>query len=401
MSAIRLPLLCVVLLLQLLLQEGHLTQAFQHPLDLIYDVADVSFEEEDVPLASETEPLVTVPNMGTARGRTLTSFEGRSFYGFLSIPFAEPPAGELRFKYPQPYIGPWPEDTEDGEYDATYMRARCPQNSMILNITAGREDCLHLSIYTPLLPDGQTKLPVMVWIHGGAYTMGDANLYVPSKLMDRNVMVVVVQYRLSTFGFLAGQTPDAPGNMGLMDQIMALRWIQENIEHFGGNKDLVTVFGQSAGGASSSWMQITPLTGSDFNDGRQLFHRVIPQSGSALDRWTIDPVPHEGFQLTAGYLNCWNDGWTTAQVVACMRTKSVHEVNEAANTLYKEDTAKGGLGFKGLCPIIQSSLAIDYPEEENVIPDAPRNILENGTFLRVPMMAGTVRDEGSLVVGCK
>ncbi|XP_042860848.1 acetylcholinesterase-like [Penaeus japonicus] len=300
-------------------------------------------------------PEVTVEGLGTARGKVMTSYQIDDLYAFMSLPYAMPPEGSRRFKNPDPWTGEW-EATLDGSYDATYLRARCPQISLILDVTAGREDCLHLSIYTPRMPGrpGTQELPVMVWIHGGAYMTGDANLYVPTKLMDRDVVVVVVQYRLGSLGFLAGGIPDAPGNMGLMDQITALRWVQDYISYFGGDRDTVTVFGQSAGGASTSWMQITPLT---------------------------------------------NGNWDKREGKRKRLTPSAHQPARRP-FLQADDRMKGGLGFKGLCPVVQDTLAAEnHLDLELVIPKSPVDIVEAQEFLRVPVMTGSVRDEGSLVVG--
>lgn len=419
MPTLRAPLV-LLLLLQVVLKEGHLSQALQTPLQTIDKVQQVKAEVPDRPKEQDVNsksleneeiiPRVNVPGLGTAKGRTLTSFERRQFYAFMSIPYAQPIEQSQRFTYSELWSGPWTDTDEEGDYEAFYLRARCPQISLILNVTAGREDCLHLSIYTPVLPEDlpdEEYLPVMVWFHGGGYMSGDANLYVPTKLMDGGVMVVVVQYRLGSFGFLAGNTPEAPGNMGLMDQIISLRWVQEYIEAFGGDRDKVTVFGQSAGGASSSWMQLSPLTNSSApaNNGRQLLHRVIPQSGSALELWTIDSDPEAGFQLTAETLDCWDetDGKIEIEdkpdIIDCMRDKSTDEVNRAAIKIYKDDRGAGGLGFKALCPVVQAELAYNNSDIEIVIPKQPQDILSNAEFLQIPMMAGTVRDEGSLVVG--
>lgn len=241
----------------------------------------------------------------------------------------------------------------------------------------------------------------MVFFHGGAYISGDASLYVPTKLMDGGVIVVVVQYRLGFFGFLAGNIPEVPGNMSLMDQIISLRWVQNHIEAFGGDRDQVTVFGQSAGGASASWMQLSPLTNSSApaNNGRQLLHGVITQSGSALDIWTIDPDPEAGFRLTAETLGCWEETEDKTQILDCMKDKSIDDINRAAETIYNDDRGEGGLGFKGLCPVVQAELADSYSDIEIVIPKQPQDILSNAEFLQIPMMAGSVRDEGALVVG--
>lgn len=356
------------------------------------------------PVSTATPPVhyeLEVGELGTAKGVVLKSFKQRDFYGFMSLPFAKPPEGELRFKYPAPWEGPW----ENNYYDASYLRARCAQGSLVFTgIISGREDCLHLSVYTPLLPehlgeDQQKGLPVMVFIHGGAYMSGDSYLYVPTKLMDRDVLVVTVQYRLGLFGFLAGGIVDAPGNMGLMDQVEALRWVQKHIHHFGGNPDLVTVFGQSAGGASSSWMHLTPLTqaSAEPNNNRQLLHRVIPQSGSALEEWTLDNTPETSFLNTASVMMCNNTSFTKEDMVACMREATYVEVAKAGIKIYADDRYAGGLGFRGLCPVVQEGM--EDLDIELVIPKQPRDILDNAEFAKIPVMFGSLRDEGSLIMG--
>ncbi|XP_042203071.1 esterase FE4-like [Homarus americanus] len=363
---------------------------------------DLQQQEDEEEGSGVSAPQVYVEGLGTARGRVLKSFLGREFYAFMSIPYAMPPVGDRRFKYPEPWTGKWDSEVE-GDYEATWLRARCPQESLIRSIVGGREDCLHVSIYTPKLKEELGEgvgLPVMFWIHGGSYMTGDANLYVPTKLMDRDVMVVVVQYRLGTLGFLAGGTPEAPGNMGLMDQIEALRWIQKYIQYFGGDPDKVTVFGQSAGGASASWLQMTSLTNETTpnNNGRQLLHRVIPESGSSLEIWTIDDNPEKSFMDTATLLDCAGEETNnTDEMIICMRSRSFQEIAQASLTLYGRDRRAGGLGFKGLCPVIQSGM--EDSGIELVIPEDPRTTLQKGDFLKIPVMTGSVRDEGSLVIG--
>ncbi|CAL4059928.1 unnamed protein product, partial [Meganyctiphanes norvegica] len=353
----------------------------------------------------QASPEVTLPDLGTARGKVMKTFHGRDMYAFQSMPFALPPVGKRRFQSSEVWNSTtgslWPTEEGDDFYDATYLRSRCPQVSLILNQVAGREDCLHLSVYTPQNPSEMKdkKLPVMYWIYGGAYMSGDAFLYVPTKLMDHDVVVVVIQYRLGVLGFLAARTADNPGNMGLSDQITGLRWVQQHISYFGGNPDLVTVFGQSAGGASTSWMQMTPLTQGPANNGRQLVHRVIPQSGSALEHWTLDLEPKTSFQATAELAACGEVDYKTIQKqLDCMRSRSFENITNAGLKLYSTDRRAGGLGFRGLCPVIQTPL-LGQNDVEVLIPYDPKEILENGQYLKVPTMGGTVRDEGSLVAG--
>lgn len=159
----------------------------------------------------------------------------------------------------------------------------CPQLSIIGVI--GSEDCLKINVYVPAF--GIKRLPVMVFIHGGAFIVGSGSklLYAPDFLMKHNVILVTFTYRLGALGFTCLKTKDAPGNAGLKDQIAALKWVKKNIASFGGDPDNITIFGQSAGGTSTS-----ALIASRATNG--LFHKAIVQSGSSIANWGVnrDPV---------------------------------------------------------------------------------------------------------------
>lgn len=141
------------------------------------------------------------------------------------------------------------------------------------------EDCLYLNIHTPQISTPNLKLPVMAYIHGGGFTYGSGNVESvgPDFLVPRGVILVTINYRLGALGFLSLQTPECPGNNGLKDQNLALRWIQKNISAFGGNPDNVTLFGESAGSVSVHYHLLSKLS-------RGLFHRAITQSGTATNR---------------------------------------------------------------------------------------------------------------------
>ncbi|XP_035683146.1 crystal protein-like [Branchiostoma floridae] len=194
---------------------------------------------------------------------------------FLGIPFAAPPVGDLRWKPPQP-PAPW----APGTFMATNVSFECvPINNITLGL--GRngntsEDCLYLNVFVPMITNTSEKLPVFFWIHGGDFLLGSAMdpLYDGRFLANSTrTVVVAANYRLSALGFLvAGQGEGAAtGNYGILDQIAALQWVQDNIAEFGGDKDRVTIFGQSAG-AYSVVLHMT-LGKSD-----HLFHRAIAAS---------------------------------------------------------------------------------------------------------------------------
>ena len=184
-------------------------------------------------------PLVVTP-LGSIRGVKGTTEAGTKFLKFTKVPFAEPPLGYLRLRKPVKKQ-PWSE-----ELDGTQPTPACPQIDLLTNSSKGQEDCLFLNIFTPItnVEDiGQADLkPVMLWIHGGGFTGGDATtLTNPEFLLDEDVVFVAIQYRLGVLGFLAEEnSADLPGNLGLRDQQEAMRWVQGNIASFGGDPAKVT-----------------------------------------------------------------------------------------------------------------------------------------------------------------
>ncbi|XP_047990815.1 juvenile hormone esterase-like [Leguminivora glycinivorella] len=204
------------------------------------------------------------------------------FYSFKGVPYAAPPIGKLRFKAPQPPI-PW-----EGIRKATQHGPVCPQYDFFANkFVEGSEDCLYLNVYTPEL-EPANPLPVMVYIHGGAFKSGSGNddFYGPDFLVKQGVILVTINYRLEVLGFLCLDTEDVPGNAGMKDQVAALRWVKSNIDQFGGDPDNVTLFGQSAGGASTAFHVLSPMS-------KGLFQRAIAMSGVPNCDWCENFEPRE------------------------------------------------------------------------------------------------------------
>ncbi|KAM9607565.1 liver carboxylesterase 1-like isoform 3-T3 [Trichechus inunguis] len=228
------------------------------------------------------------PVVDTVHGKVLgkyVSLEGfaKPVAVFLGIPFAKPPLGSLRFAPPQP-AEPWnfvknttsyppmcSQDTATGQMISEIVTVR--KESIPLKFS---EDCLYLNIYTPADLTRKSRLPVMVWIHGGGLLSGGASTYDGLVLSaHEDVVVVTIQYRLGIWGFFSTGDEHSRGNWGHLDQVSALRWVQENIANFGGNPGSVTIFGESAGGESVSVLVLSPLA-------KNLFHRAISESGVAL-----------------------------------------------------------------------------------------------------------------------
>ncbi|MGA2848496.1 MAG: carboxylesterase family protein [Terracidiphilus sp.] len=224
---------------------------------------------------AQDDPLVVKTSDGLVRGMVRNGGGAE----FLGIPFAQPPVGELRWHEPLP-AKPW-----DGVRDAKGYSAPCAQPDLGSwnrhDAETGQEDCLYLNVVTPAWP-AKTLLPVMFWIHGGANEGGTAmsRLYTGGKLPNHGVVLVSVNYRLGVFGFLAhpeltGESAHhASGNYGLMDQILALKWVIANVEQFGGDPKNITVFGQSAGAIDTGMLMVSPAKG--------LFQKAIQESGAAF-----------------------------------------------------------------------------------------------------------------------
>ncbi|PIO65790.1 Carboxylesterase [Teladorsagia circumcincta] len=220
-------------------------------------------------------PLVKTSS-GPVRGREYLLHDGRIVDMYLGIPYAEPPVGDLRYKKPQP-VKPWTE-----ELNCVHFGPRCPQTdeyfAQYLNIVGQDEArCLTLNVFTPRwTQENNQKFAVMVWIHGGGFSIHSSSNYgdttIARNLCAKDVVVVSINYRLGPLGFFTTGDDVCKGNMGLWDQTLALRWVHDNIEAFGGDPGNVTVFGQSAGGASADLLAISPHS-------RGLFHRVIPMAG--------------------------------------------------------------------------------------------------------------------------
>ncbi|XP_063826462.1 venom carboxylesterase-6-like [Ostrinia nubilalis] len=223
------------------------------------------------------ESTIVRVNEGLLLGAHKTTSTGLGeFYSFKGIPYAEPPVGSLRFKDPIPRK-PW-----TGIREALIHGPICIQFNKLLNIyLPGSENCLFLNVYTPDMTP-EKPLPVMFFIHGGAFRSGSGNslVYGPDFIIDKKVVLVTINYRLDALGFLKLDTKDVPGNAGMKDQNLALKWVHDNIHKFGGDPNEVTLIGESAGSASVTYHMLSPMS-------KGLFKRAIAMSGVPFCEWAI------------------------------------------------------------------------------------------------------------------
>jgi para-nitrobenzyl esterase len=308
---------------------------------------------------------VVVTDSGPVRGAI-----GPTAITYLGIPYAEAPVGDLRWRAPRPRAR-W-----SGVLDATAFGRHCPQPGSALD-PAASEDCLFLNVYVPRgdgRPDGasvgtapgpRAGRPVMVWIHGGGNTGGTGESYDPTPLGETGgVVVVTLNYRLGPFGFLAHPAlradGDAAGNLGVMDQQQALRWVRANVDRFGGDPGNVTLAGESSGGLDTLTHLVSPLSAG-------LMHRVIVQSGAyGLDTPSLASSEALGAAF-ATRLGCVD------QSAACLRSTSTVDVlaSAAGGASYNRSTVDG-----------------------RVLPETQLAALRAGRINRVTVLQGANSHEG-------
>ncbi|XP_063701833.1 venom carboxylesterase-6-like [Culicoides brevitarsis] len=239
------------------------------------------------------------------------------FTAFEGIPYAEPPIGELRFEPPVPI-----HTKRDDVIQATKPGNACLQWSHLIldkeDRMMGSEDCLYLNVYTPKNLSKNEKIPVIVYIHGGALMYGRGDYYGPEFLTKRPLIVVTFNYRLGPLGFMSSGCHLMPGNMGMKDQVAALKWVKENIEAFGGDAEKITITGFSAGGASTHFH-----TMSDMSKG--LFTNAISHSGNALDPWVMQRNPDKKFAKVAELVGCGDKSGKKGKV-ACLKEVKAEDI---------------------------------------------------------------------------
>jgi len=235
-------------------------------------------------LASVVSAQGTLPVAETAQGKLLgvASERAAAVKVFKGIPYAAPPVGQRRWQPPQAAAA-WTGERMADSFGPDCMQQPYAEGSFFYRpARMNSEDCLYLNVWTAAEPD--ESRPVMVWLHGGALTRGSGAIdtYDGASLAQKDVILVTINYRLGVFGYFAhpelvAESPRfSAGNYGILDQIQALKWVQQNIAAFGGDPDNVTVFGESAGAWSVHF-----LTASKLAEG--LFHKAIAQSGARLD----------------------------------------------------------------------------------------------------------------------
>jgi carboxylesterase type B len=378
--------------------------------------------------------IVDVPELGPIEGNeAATARDQRQYWVFHGIPYANKASytGERRFQPSELHTEPL---TEDGSpFKANLIRVFCPQNEIIelpgndTNDLAavltsaektrrhvknfirnaksvdeirantpiwGQEDCLTININTPKIPTGgddDTLLPVILFFHGGGSDSIFGSVFTGLRLMEKDVVLLTVNYRLGVLGALNLGINEAPGCGALYDAVTALKWIQRYVQYFGGDPNRVTITGQSAGSMMVTHLMLSPLA-------RGLFHGAWGFSGATLNVWATAVHPSISHHLDMSYhAGCYDRETGTPsdpkEIAACMNTKTIEELVAAQNMYMHQETSAGRLGFDGKSPAsIQSPTITAHPL---FLAEEPLKILKEGRQAPVPLVLGATRHDGS------
>ncbi|CAK1555095.1 unnamed protein product [Leptosia nina] len=321
---------------------------------------------------------------GILEGEQLENDYGNSFYSFKGIPYAEPPLSDLRFKAPRPKQ-PWP-----GVYQAKTHGPMCYQIDFFTRqtpdyIPSGSEDCLYLNVYTPDIKP-EKPLAVMVYIHGGGFMSGCGNheVFGPEFLVKNDVILVTLNYRLEVVGFLSLDTKELPGNAGMKDQVLALKWIKKNIGFFGGDSDNMTIFGESAGAASVSYHLVSPMS-------KGLFNRAIMQSGTITCPWAISRLSaREKAFLLARQMGCESNN--EKEVYEFFKRKPIEDlIVKQVPLTYTQYTR---IWFSVYFTVVSEK---HFDGEERFFAGDVYDVLRDGIHEGVQVINGYVEDEGTVL----
>ncbi|XP_045769188.1 juvenile hormone esterase-like [Maniola jurtina] len=332
-------------------------------------------------LVSKLIPIQVIVKEGVLEGDVVWNRYGSPYYSFKGIPYAEPPVGDLRFKAPIPK-SPWA-----GVRNAKEHAPKCYQPQLYAKETQtpiGSEDCLYLNVYAPNIVPIKFLLPVMVWIHGGGFHSGSGNddEQSPEYFMRKEVILVTLNYRLEVLAFLSLDTEDIPGNAGMKDQVAALRWVKENIQKFGGDPDNITIFGESAGGASVSFHLVSPMS-------KGLFKRAIAQSGALTCWWPITFRARDRALVLARKLGCSSKD--DKEIYDCLLAQPVESLVSTKIKVTYVQSAKA-------CVNVHFGIVSErrFGENERFFSGHPYDVLRNGIHEGVQVMNGYTEDEGTL-----
>ncbi|XP_046425204.1 venom carboxylesterase-6-like [Neodiprion fabricii] len=334
----------------------------------------------------ERYPRVVTP-LGSIEGYFKVTSNNKRIEAYEGIPYAKPPIGELRFRVAR-RLSPW-----SGVLKAKRFGLPCLQYTHFpmdpANQVEGSEDCLYMNIYAAgrcerhfkATMDPAELLPVIVYIHGGAFQFGSAMNFKPTYLLNKDIILVTFNYRLGPLGFLSTEDATVPGNMGLKDQVIALHWIADNIQSFGGDPEKITIAGHSSGGASVHYHYLTNLTSGLFNAG-------ISLSGTALNCWAQTEGSLMKAKKLASIVGC--PSRDVQDMVECLKIRPGYQIVQAVGEfmpwLFNP--------FSPFGPVVEKG-GSDF----TFIDRSPIDIIKSGEVQDVAWITGVTSEEGLYPAG--
>ncbi|KAK9719902.1 Carboxylesterase family [Popillia japonica] len=342
--------------------------------NIIFSLIIFTLIYEDV-LANHQHKTIRLKD-GEIRGRQRTTIDkGKLYYSFQGIPYAKPPVGDLRFAHPRPPTK-W-----NHVLDATKPGKTCIE---MYYESRGSEDCLYLNVFTPNL---DKSLPVIVWIHGGSFAVIYTNntLSGVDFFIDEELVFVTVHYRLGPFGFLSTEDDVIPGNFGLKDQVMAVQWVHQNIEKFGGDPKKIVLMGESSGAVATAFLGMIPQL-------KGKIAGVIQQSGTAISEFSLGRYHRLGAYILSTKLGLQTQN--TTAMLEYLRKANVEDIRKNAVTTHI-DVSYGVGVFHGavFIPCLEAKT-----NKDPLLTEMPYEQLKHGYFNKVPRLIGINSLEGMFLI---
>nr|CAD7427890.1 unnamed protein product [Timema monikensis] len=350
-------------------------------------------------------------NGGNIMGRIKSTKSNKTFYSFQGVPYAAPPVGDHRFKFVMTMLidkgkvgsmfvthlvissgiklPPQAVESWDGVRSALEIGSSCLQP--YFSEVSGSEDCLFLNVYTPQVltnTSSNASLAVMVFIHGGEFYTGSGctDLYGPEYLVEEDVVLVTLNYRLGVLGFLGVANSNVSINAGLKDQLAALKWVNENIGNFSGDRSKITLFGQNAGGSSVEYHILSPAS-------KGLFQRAISQSGNAVDPWAfVDSDVAKERALRLGQALGTNTTNVDELVQLLQNTSGDELVTKQLQAQSLQES------YKRLYPFVPTLESSAQEGDIVFVIGKPMVVLLSGKINAIPFITGVNNGEGKLYV---
>uniref|UniRef100_A0A1B0D669 Carboxylesterase type B domain-containing protein n=1 Tax=Phlebotomus papatasi TaxID=29031 RepID=A0A1B0D669_PHLPP len=307
----------------------------------------------------------------------------RGFYSFLGIPYADPPIGKNRFVRARLR-------KLVGDFEAKKYPDPCPQPSANNEQEiVGQEDCLKLNIHTPEMPDPDTKLPVIIFLHGGGFRFGSASQYDPRHLIGQKVLFVGVQYRLGSLGILGLGSKEIPSNGALSDCVAAVRWTHKYIQFFGGDPEKVTILGHGSGAALAIMLSMSKFT-------NPLIRGIVAMSGSAISPHAVDLSPIKSFGDVHRINRCTREN--SLKIFKCLQNVPATDIIRGDSDIQllpqNSDLIADLSGFLGFSPNVED--IDDRRGLPGLLTEYPNNFFASGHFnSKIRLLIGQTKDETS------